>query len=181
MSLLSGKIKWSFCIVKGERFETRITCCAFDFKKWRVVTLISVMGLSAALFWSRYGYLSLALGVIIHLVYSYGASWIPLRFQRRGIRLVKQGLFEEAIAEYEKSYVFFSNNLWIDRFRHVILLVPTQWAFRELALLNIAYCHGQLGNKIETIAAYERVLQEFPDNYMAQTSLKFITTIEQGE
>jgi tetratricopeptide (TPR) repeat protein len=111
-------------------------------------------------------------GVIIYLAISF-----PLRFgiphhHRKGIALFKQGAFAEAIPFFEKSYLFFKKYSWVDRYRYVTLLSSSQISYREMALLNIAFCHGQSGDGKKSRDYYEKTLYEFPDSEMAKASLQ---------
>jgi tetratricopeptide (TPR) repeat protein len=138
------------------------------------------VALSAALFWNQYGILSVAPGAFIYLAYSYSSRSLLLKHHRQGRTLTDQGNYEEAIKAFEKSYDFFSRNSWVDRFRYLTMMTPAYQSFREMALLNIAYCYGQLGDKDRTKVYYQRTLQEFPESSMAQTALIFIQTMETG-
>ena len=60
----------------------------------------------------------------------------------------------------------------------ITLLMPSAASYREIALLNTAFCYSQLGNVQQTRAYYERALAEFPDSSMAQVALNLINTIE---
>jgi tetratricopeptide (TPR) repeat protein len=132
----------------------------------------------AALFWSSLGYFSVSIGALAYLVYKYGLQGILLRTQRQGIRLIKEKQYKEAIGCFERSYEFFSKHSWLDHYRFVTLLTPSPIPLREMALLNIAFCYSQLGDKENTKAYYERTLREFPDSAMAETALNLITTVE---
>ena len=124
---------------------------------------------------------SLMLGCAIYLAYSIGSRQIIASAHRTGIRLSKQGKFQEAIPQYERSYQFFTKHKWIDRFRCLVLMSPSAISYREMALLNIAFCHGQLGNADLAKEYYQKTLQEFPDSGMAKASLKMIGTFEESE
>ena len=47
-----------------------------------------------------------------------------------------------------------------------------------MALLNIAFCHAQLGNGELAKEYYQKTLHEFPDSGMAKASLNMIETFE---
>ncbi len=117
-------------------------------------------------------------GVAAYLALSYGSRAMLTRHHKRGIRLSRTQRYDEAIREYEKSYRFFSHHPWLDRFRSIFLFSASAASYREMALINIAYCHAQLGRGREAKAAYEKTLLEFPDNDMARSAVKFIRAIE---
>jgi hypothetical protein len=97
---------------------------------------------------------------------------------RRGIRLLRRGHLEPAIEAFHDSYLFFGRHPWVDRFRYLTMLSSSAYSFREMALCNIAFLHGQLGRAPEAIAWYRRALEEFPTCSLARTSLAFITAIQ---
>ncbi len=121
---------------------------------------------------------SLMLGCAIYIAYSIGSRQIIASAHRTGIRLSKQGKFQEAISQYERSYQFFAKHKCVDRFRSLVLMNPSAISYREMALVNIAFCHGQLGNAELTKEFYEKALQEFPNSGIAKVSLNMIDTFQ---
>ncbi len=99
---------------------------------------------------------------------------------RRGIALFKKKRYEEAIPEFERSYSFFERSKWIDDFRFLTLLSSSRISYREMALLNIAFCYAQAGYGSKAKEYYKRALAEFPDSEMAITSLKMIESVEKN-
>jgi tetratricopeptide (TPR) repeat protein len=92
---------------------------------------------------------------------------------RRGMRELRRGNLERAIAAFQESYAFFGRHVWVDRFRYLTLLSSSAYSFREMALCNIAFLHAQLGRREEAIHWYQRALREFPACSLARTSLAF--------
>ena len=130
--------------------------------------------LMAMIFFARYlGFQNFILpGVIIYLAISFPLRFGIPRHHRKGIALFKKGSFVEAIPFFEKSYDFFKKNSWIDRYRYITLLSSSQISYTEMALLNIAFCHGQSGDGKKSRDYYEKTLYEFPDSEIAKTSLQ---------
>jgi tetratricopeptide (TPR) repeat protein len=100
-----------------------------------------------------------------------------LRFQvpkhhRRGVSLFKKKAFAKAIQHFRKSYDFFKRNMWIDNYRYITLLSSSRVSYTEMALLNMAYCYGQIGNGNQSLKTYKKALDEFPDSEMALAALK---------
>jgi hypothetical protein len=114
---------------------------------------------------------------IVHIMI--GRRMIPL-WHRRGVRLVMAGHFPDAITCFEKSYVFFTKYPWLDTMRYGVLLSSSKMPYREMALVNIAFAYGQLGEGATSKAYYERALTEFPGSILAQTSLNMIKAFESG-
>ena len=108
---------------------------------------------------------------------------VTLRFgipkaHRRGISLFKRKQYAEAIPEFERSYDFFNRNRWVDDWRFLALLSSSRVSYREMALLNLAFCHSQAGNGLRAKEYYQRTLAEFPDSEMARASLRMIESAE---
>jgi tetratricopeptide (TPR) repeat protein len=112
------------------------------------------------------------IGLGVYLIYSFAIQELLTKSHRTGIALVRRQLFDEAIHKFEESYQFFSAHEWIDRYRSLILMTPTTMNYREMALLNIAYCYNQLGKAREARNYYERTRKEFPRNELARKALE---------
>ncbi|MEO7346528.1 MAG: hypothetical protein ABIZ49_05840 [Opitutaceae bacterium] len=93
---------------------------------------------------------------------------------RRGISLVKRGQFAEAIPCFKASYAAMKHRPWVDRFRWPLLGSASRWTYREMALANVAFCYGQIGDGAEMRAHYEKTLVEFPDSVLAATALRMM-------
>ncbi len=94
------------------------------------------------------------------------------RYHRKGIKFYKSGQFEKAIQEFEKSFNFFTKHEWIDKYRSIILLSSSGISYLEMAMVNMAFCYGQLGDGEKSKELYEKTLLKFPDSQMAISSLK---------
>ena len=96
---------------------------------------------------------------------------------RKGIRLYRKQQFESAIAEFEKSREYFSRHLIVDKLRCLTLLSLSKYTYREMALVNIAFCKTQIGKGAEAIELYREILDEFPNNHLAQSSLRMLESL----
>ena len=76
------------------------------------------------------------------------------------------------------SYGFFNKKQWIDKYRFIILLSASRISYKEMALLNIAFCYGQLGDGKRSREFYEKTLTEFPDSEMAKTALNMLNAVK---
>jgi tetratricopeptide (TPR) repeat protein len=97
--------------------------------------------------------------------------FIPI-YHRNGMRYFRARDYEKARKQFEKSYVFFKEHEWIDKYRFIVLLSSSRVSYREMALINIAFCYGQLGNGKMSKEYYEKTLMEFPESQMAVSALK---------
>lgn len=100
---------------------------------------------------------------------------------RKGIRLVKIGRFEEAIPMFAEAYASMCCRPWIDKFRWPLLGSCSRWSYREMALCNLAFCHGQAGNGQKMKECYQKALAEFPGSILATVSLRMIEAAAQKE
>ena len=115
---------------------------------------------------------SLVIGLAIYLVYSQTVRWLVGQNIIRGYFLLKKGAYPEAIEAYEKGYEFFTRHPWLDEYRYLLLLRPSAYSYREVALCNVAFAYGQMGEGNKAIEGYRRVLSEFPDCPLAKSSLR---------
>jgi tetratricopeptide (TPR) repeat protein len=113
-------------------------------------------------------------GGAVYLAYSIGSRSLIPRAHRAGVRLFKQQRFAEAIAKHQESFEFFERHPWIDDYRSIVLMSPSAMSYREMALLNIAFCYGQLGDGAQGRAYYQRCLERFPQSGVATAALRML-------
>ncbi len=117
-------------------------------------------------------------GALIYLAISIFLRRLLPSAHRRGISLFKRQEFAAAIPEFEKSYAFFTRHKWVDDWRYLTLLSSSRICYREMALLNIAYCYGQNRNGAKSKEYYQRTLKEFPESEIAKASLRLFESAE---
>jgi tetratricopeptide (TPR) repeat protein len=117
-----------------------------------------------------------ALGLFV--AYSMLSRQLIAHEHRHGIRLIKRKRFEEAISHFEASFQFFSSHPSLDRWRSIVMLSASGPSYREMALVNIAFCHGQIGNGIKTREYYQKALDMFPDSGLAQAGMNMALAFE---
>jgi tetratricopeptide (TPR) repeat protein len=114
------------------------------------------------------------MAIAAYLVLVYLLRFILAKYHRYGMMFLKRNEFEQAIHYFESSYAYFQEKPWLDRFRAVFLLSSSRISYKEMALVNIAYCYAQLGNGAQAKAYYTRALQEFPDSGIAKAGLNMM-------
>lgn len=110
-------------------------------------------------------------GLVTYLLISFGLRTFVPYSHNKGMKLVKQDKFEEAIPLFEKSYEFFTRNAWIDRYRFITLLSSSAMSYREMSLTNIALCYSQLNDKASARKYYKKTLEEFPESEIAKNGM----------
>jgi len=131
------------------------------------------MGLVILLYYSINIKEPLIWGCITYLILSYGSRAIIAKDHRKGMKLSKSQNFQEAIKYFENSYEYFKKNKWIDKYRFITLFSAAKMSYREMDLVNIAFCYSQIGNGNKSIEFYKKALSEFPESIMARTAIKF--------
>jgi hypothetical protein len=93
---------------------------------------------------------------LIYLAWLFGSLNILARHQMAGIRYYKRRKWSEALARFQRSQAFFEQHPWIDRYRQVILMLPSAISFHEMALINQGNCLIHLNRGLEARRAVER-------------------------
>ncbi|HSI89960.1 MAG TPA: tetratricopeptide repeat protein [Adhaeribacter sp.] len=123
--------------------------------------------------WLEVGTPSL-MAVAAYLALAFALRFFLAKYHRYGMLFIKRNEFENAIPYFEASYEFFRENAWLDRFRAIFLLSSSKISYKEMALVNIAFCYSQLGNGPQARAYYKQALQEFPDSGIARAGLNML-------
>ena len=121
---------------------------------------------------------TIGIGALIYLAYSLSIRALVAKAHKAGIRRVKAGDFAEAIPHFQESYTFFSQHAWLDRFRYLLLGSSSKASYKEMALLNIAFCYSQLGKGEQCRAYYEQAVTEFPDSVVAKAALNMARSFD---
>lgn len=124
------------------------------------------------------GHHAILIGALVYLVGCRAMRFFLTRDHTRGMLAYRQGQFREAIAGFEASYRFFSAHPRLDALRSILFGVASHHSYRVIALGNMAYCYGQLGEGSKAIELFERVLQEVPDHAVARASLNLLRASE---
>jgi tetratricopeptide (TPR) repeat protein len=119
-------------------------------------------------------------GSLTYLALSWSLRYFIPSAHRKGMSLVKKENFQEAIPFFEKSYDFFKMYDWLDKYRFVTLLSSSKISYKEMALNNIAFCYGQIGDGYKSKEFYERTLVEFPDSGLAKAGLRLLNSMNKN-
>jgi hypothetical protein len=68
----------------------------------------------------------------------------------------------------------FDRHSWLDDWRGLFLCSSSPISYREIALLNQAFCYNQIGNKAKAFETYRRCLERFPSSTMAEAALRMM-------
>src|SRR5690606_3162769 len=97
-------------------------------------------------------------GVAIYLGISIILRTTIPKDHSKGMKKIREGNFSDAIPDFVKSYDFFTKHIWIDKYRYITLLSSSRVSYREMALNNIAFSYGQIGNGEKAKEYYEQTL-----------------------
>lgn len=136
------------------------------------------MALLCFLWWQYDNKNFLIYGSLSYLIISITSRGILANQHRKGIQEVRRGNFEKAITHFEKSYSFFKKHVLLDNWRYLFLLSSSRISYKEMALVNCAFCYSQLGEGIKAKEYYENALKEFPDSGMAKAGLNMLNSIK---
>ncbi len=120
-------------------------------------------------------------GPAVYLLYSFVSRFLLTREHRAGVALAKEQKFEEAIPRFQKSLDFLDRYPWIDRFRSIILMSPSAFSYREMALANIGFAYSQIGRGAEAREYYEKCLERFPNSSLATAALRMLDSNDPGK
>jgi len=117
-------------------------------------------------------------GAIVYWTSSLALRYFVPKSHREGMKFTKQQEYEKAIASFKTSYDFFTKYRWVDNNRYLTLLSSSKMCYREMALCNIAFCYSQIGKGTNAIEYYTLVLEEYPDNGLAQSGLAILNSLK---
>lgn len=95
-------------------------------------------------------------------------------WQNKGLRLIREERYDEAIACFEKGYKYLERHPRIDRYRFIVMLSCSAFSYREIALCNVAFCYGQTGESETAFLIFGEILEQYPNNVIARTNLNLL-------
>lgn len=111
-------------------------------------------------------------GCLIYIAIARLTRATVARHHTTGMRHVKAGDFAEAIPHFERSLDYFTRYGWIDRWRFLLLGASSRASYREMALVNIAFCYAQAGDGPTARRYYERAVAEYPESVLGRAGLR---------
>jgi len=96
------------------------------------------------------------------------------RDHRKGIGLVRQQRFKDAIPHFLQSYESFDQRRWLDDYRAIFMLSASAMSYREMALNNAGFCYSQIEDGVNARKYYEQCLALFPESGFASAALKMM-------
>jgi tetratricopeptide (TPR) repeat protein len=117
---------------------------------------------------------ALLFGAAIYVTYSFGSRYLIPAAHRRGMKAMSLKDYDTAIDQFQRSYEFFSKHYWLDKYRGITMMSPSIWSYREMALMNVASAHVAQKDFVAAQAAYLRLLEEFPQNEIASSTIEMI-------
>lgn len=140
--------------------------------------VLLVAGLSVAV---MIGFLTLSpnrgawYGAGVLILYALVIRWRVTGDHRLALWHLMNHDYEQAIVRFEASFAYFSRHPLLDRLRYIVLLSPTGYRYREMAMTGLGYCHAQLG-RVESRDWYEACLRDYPKNMFAVAALSLMRT-----
>ncbi len=119
-------------------------------------------------------------GWLLVIVYRYIVRYTITRHHVKGLQLVKAQRFSDAAVAFQKSLDFFEGHPNLDKWRSVIFLSPGKYSYREMALLNLGYVYGQIGEGDKAEQCYKKALEMNPRNDAARAALNLLNAKQSG-
>jgi tetratricopeptide (TPR) repeat protein len=135
------------------------------------LSILAVLTLSGWLIAGTFGGMC---GALIYLGLSQLLRGTITWNHRKAIVHCKAKEYEKAIPEFKTSYDFFHANPWIDNYRALTLLSASGMCYREMALVSLGFCYGQIGDGQNSRVNYEKCLELFPNNEMAKSAIRLM-------
>lgn len=115
-------------------------------------------------------WLDVYLVLLVYFIVFLGMRLLLTRQHRKGIKLLRCAKFDDAIVCFENTYDFFNKHTLLNKYIPLIISA-NKITYKEMAMLNIAYCYilKKDGKKAKEI--YEETLLEYPNSMIARSSL----------
>jgi tetratricopeptide (TPR) repeat protein len=142
---------------------------------WRLICSVAIVLIwcgIVTLAWPGEYHDGLLIGIISYLVIAKSLRHWVLGHGRRGIKAFEANRYDEAIEHFRASEQFFRSHPWVDKWRTVLAQSTSAMSLLELALVNIVSAQMSVGRPEEARRTLDALLQEFPHNELAQSTLR---------
>ena len=95
----------------------------------------------------------------------------------KGIKLIREAKFHEAIPIVQQTIDYYLKKPWIDKYRFWLLISSAKRSITESSTCNLAYCYLQIGQVKQSKEIYENLLRQYPGNINAKSMLNTINLI----
>jgi len=109
--------------------------------------------------WCQGKVYGLFMGILAFLIILLLQQFWHRRSFRQGIRYLKKNQYEAAITCFQKSLKHFEQYPFLDKYRYVLLISPSEISCREMALQNILACYCFLNNKEKATFYYDSLIR----------------------
>lgn len=130
--------------------------------------LVSLLGYLLSIFSFNYW----VLAPIIFAALAYILQHLLLKDNSKGAQLAKIKDYENAISHFKKCADYLTKNEWIDRHRYITVLSRSRLSYREVVLLNWAFCLAKAGRKQEATGLLQDIIKQYPENKFTIYMLK---------
>ncbi|MBL7951061.1 MAG: hypothetical protein JNM62_05020 [Flavobacteriales bacterium] len=113
-------------------------------------------------------------GLVAFLIIATLLKRLLIRDFRKGIDILNDKKYEEALPVLERSAAFFKRYPWLDRYRYLLLLSSSAMSYREIVMVGRALCIGRTRSFAETDQAFKEVLREFPESSLAKITRRMM-------
>lgn len=124
------------------------------------------------------GIFALAITFGIFFLYSYFIRYLVASDHRKGMSAYSKQDYDAAIEHFERSFTFFSNHRWLEKYGCIIFMMASVWSYREIALINIAAAYSMKKETKKYREANEKLLEEYPENKRGKAALEFLDAMK---
>lgn len=116
--------------------------------------------------------------LFIPLIFSSSMRVLFLNTQWKGRKLIRLNYFREAIPYFERNILFFKKYSWLDKWRHLLFFNHSKLTYKQIDLLNKAYCLIRIGDKEKALEIFRAMLKKHPNILLLTTIQDIIKYLE---
>jgi tetratricopeptide (TPR) repeat protein len=112
----------------------------------------------------------LFMGIMVFLIILLLQQSIHRGSFRQGMKYLKKNQYDAAITSFQKSLKHFEQYPFLDKYRYVLLISPSEISCKEMALQNIVACYCFLNDKEKATFYYDSLIS-INDNWKIRMPL----------